>query len=343
MKISVIMPTLNSIEHIESALDGLISQTFKDFELLSVDSGSIDDTINILREHAQKDLRIKIIPTADITPALARNIGIENASGDYIAFCDSDDAMKPNMLETLYETALIDNADIVICDFDMEYPHHTVSNFSKISDACFQLSDDNILEYYYKFCAAPKPNNYIWSRLYKRRFLEDNNIRFQNVRYSEDHLLNLSTLFKTPMITHLEQSLYRYIQHDDSAMRRHIKSTNHGSLFLEGFRAATETLASKPNDISEPILAIYAYTRIKSILFYAWQAKLRDEQTEQAVLVFTSDADVKKHIEMCLRRGYINHYCRIHDLHSRFEDTICQMLQACLDNTALPDMSEVFS
>ena len=155
--------------------------------------------------------------------------------------------------------------------------------------------------------------------------------------------MNLTTLFEKPLIIHLDQSLYCYVQHDNSAMRRHIRKTKHGYLFLEGFRAAAETLKGKQKEISEPILAIYSYTRIKSILFYAWQAKLTDEKTEQEAFAFASDIDVSKHIEACLRKGYINRYCQIHSFSNEVKDTIYGMLQACLDKTSLPDMREVFA
>lgn len=343
MKISVVMPTLNSAKHIKTSLDGLAAQTFKGFELVAVDSGSTDGTADIIRPYSEKKISVRIIFTPGLSPALARNIGIENTMGDYIAFCDSDDYMKPDMLNNLYETARVENADIAVCDFDMAYPDRTIVNFARMSDECLELSGSGITDYYYKFCAAPKPNNYVWSRLYRRGFLRSGNIRFPGTRYSEDHLFNLSALFKTPRVAHISQSLYRYMQHDDSAMRKHIRRTNHGLLFLEGFNKAAEALTDADIGISEPILAIYAYTRVKSILFYAWQAKLPPEDIQNAISVFTSDETVKRHLSLCTECDYIERYCRIHGFSNKWKNTVCAMLRACINNMELPDMSGVFA
>jgi len=343
MKISVIMPTLNSSKRLLYAINSLNEQTVEGFELVVIDSGSTDDTIKVINSHSVDTFPTRVISTPSCTPAQARNIGISHAAGGYIAFCDSDDIMKQDMLKTLYETADAKKADITVCDFDMVYPEQSTECFSQLSDGLIKISSDDITDYYYRFCAAPKPNNYVWSRLYRRKFLTDNSIRFPDVRYSEDHLMNLTTLFHFPRIAHIGKSLYCYIQHDSSAMREHIKRTNHGTLFLTGFQKAMETLIGKPKEVCEPILAIYAYTRIKSILFYAWQAQLSDADTANAVALFTSDDNVRRHLEMCLEHGYIGHYCALHSISGANENTINEMLKACIDSTDLPDMSEVFA
>jgi glycosyltransferase involved in cell wall biosynthesis len=343
MKISVIMPTLDSAKYIATSLDGLAAQTFEDFEVTAVDSGSMDGTIHVLRSYGKKGLPVRVILSPGVSPALARNVGIENSLGDYIAFCDSDDMMKPEMLKILYETAITNSSDIAVCDFDMIYPDRTIEGFARLTGEQYNLPGYGIVDYYYKFCAAPKPNNYVWSRLYKRKFLTENNIRFPSVRYSEDHLFNLFALFNSPRIAHIRQSLYCYTQRDDSAMRKHIRQTNHGLLFLEGFKSAAESLTHQELRISEPILAIYAYTRVKSILFYAWQAKLPEAEILQAISAFVSDDLVKKHLSFCIDRGYISRYCSLHGFSSEWKNTVQSMLRACLDKTALPDMSEKFA
>ena len=343
MKISVIMPTFNAAKYIKTSLDSLMAQSFKDFEVIVVDSGSTDGTVDILSLYNRYGLTMRVIAVPELAPALARNIGIENASGEYLAFCDSDDIMKPDMLKTLFEAALVNDADITVCDFDMVYPDKTIEGFTRLSDERYKLSKDDTVDYYYRFCGAPKPNNYVWSRLYKRSFLLGNNLKFPSTRYSEDHLLNMNALFKSPRILHIGKSLYKYMQYDDSAMRRYIRQTNYGLLFLEGFRKAGETLEDKDKAITEQILAIYAYTRVKSIIFYAWQAKLSNNEILNAVSVFSSDGEVKRHLALCNDRGYIGRYCRLHGFSNEWEKNVRAMLYACIDGSVLPDMSEVFA
>jgi glycosyltransferase involved in cell wall biosynthesis len=343
VKISVIMPTLNSAKYLKASLDSLAAQTFKEFEVLAIDSGSTDETMDIFHSYGNGGVSARLISAPDLSPALARNIGIENAAGEYIAFCDSDDIMRPNMLKTLYEAAVSDKADIAVCDFDMVYPEKTVENFADLSDEKFELSNNDIVDYDYRFCAAPRPNNYVWSRLYKRGFPPGGKLLFPSVRYSEDHLFNLSALLHAPRIVHIGESLYCYMQRDDSAMRKHIRRTNHGLLFLEAFLKASEISAGKDSAITEPILAIYVYTRVKSILFYAWQAKLLEKETLRAVSAFTSNAEVKRNLSLCVDRDYIGRYCRLHGFSGEWEGVVRAMLGACIDGTAPPDMREVFA
>ena len=344
MKLSVVMPTLNSGRKIKGAIDSLAAQTIKDAELIVVDSGSKDDTIDILNTYKHDDMPvIRILSAPDCSPALARNVGIKNAVGDYIAFCDSDDIMKPDMLTAIYSAAVRTSADITVCDFDMLYPERTIKCFSKLSNDEFNPSANGIVDYYFRFSAAPKPNNYVWSRLYGRDFLKRCGVLFPNTRYSEDNLFNLSLLLKEPKITHIGQSLYSYVQHDDSAMRTHIRCINHGLLFLESFRNAADLLRCEDESISEPILAIYAFTRVRSILFYAWQAGLHESDSSSAVAVFTADETVKSYISICLDKDYIGRYCRLHSYSPKWEETIRSMLLACLGRGAMPDMKEVFA
>jgi glycosyltransferase involved in cell wall biosynthesis len=345
MKISVIMPTLDSAKHINTSLESLAAQSFKDFEIIVADSGSTDGTMDIIEAHNRKTHNVRIVPAPGLSPALARNAGIDAALGEYVAFCDSDDFMKPDMLEALSEAAAAGNADIVACDFDMIYPSKTIRGFARMEDGRFELSGKGLADYYYRFCAAPKPNNYVWSRLYRRGFLVYNDIRFPSTRYSEDHLFNLGALLKAPQIVHIGRPLYRYMQYDDSAMRKHMRRGKPGQLFLECFRKARETMAAagRGEAETEPILAIYAYTRIKSIMFYAWQAQIPDAEILDAVSAFASDSEAGRHLALCAERDYIGQYCRLHGFSVDWENTVRTMLRACAGGSALPDMREVFA
>jgi len=251
--------------------------------------------------------------------------------------------MKPEMLSVLYDAATTANSDITVCDFDMAYPEKTIEYFAQLSNGIFEPIASGIVEYYYKFGAAPKPNNYLWSRLYRREFLLNSGIRLPDTRYSEDHLFNLSLLLKNPKIAHVGKSLYRYVQHEDSAMRKHVRASNHGQIFLEAFLNAAKILDGQDSEIVEPILAIYAYTRIKSILFYAWQAKLPEAETTAAIKTFTSNELARESLAVCLHNNYIGHYCKMHGISDESKNTLHSMLNACIGNGEMPDMSKVFA
>ncbi len=117
--VSVIMAAYNTAEYLPTALNSVVSQTYPDWELIAVDDGSMDSSGNILDEWAEKDKRIHVFHTENNGLSAARNVGLKNASGDYIQFLDSDDWLTPTALEEAVSTIEQTNADMVI--FDVYY------------------------------------------------------------------------------------------------------------------------------------------------------------------------------------------------------------------------------
>ena len=119
VKVSVIMPIYNASSYLRPALDSVLDQTLFEIELICIDDGSTDNSLEIIKEYRERDERVRIITETNAGPALARNNGIRRARGEYIAFIDADDFVEPALLETLYELALKDNLDIAICKYDI--------------------------------------------------------------------------------------------------------------------------------------------------------------------------------------------------------------------------------
>ena len=116
-KISVIIPIYNVEDYLPQCLDSVIHQTHENLEIILVNDGSTDSCTKICDEYAAKDNRIKIINQENGGLSVARNTGIRTATGDYIAFIDSDDWIVPNFCEILLITALENNAEMVECGF----------------------------------------------------------------------------------------------------------------------------------------------------------------------------------------------------------------------------------
>lgn len=114
VRISVIIPVYNSEQHLRKCLETLCSQTLQDIEIICVNDCSIDNSFFILQEYAKKDKRIKLIDLKENKgAAVARNIGIESVSGQYLGFVDSDDFVDQNFYEKLYERAVKTDSDVV--------------------------------------------------------------------------------------------------------------------------------------------------------------------------------------------------------------------------------------
>ena len=117
VKVSIITPVYNVEECIERCIDSVINQTYKDFELLLIDDGSKDKSIHIAKSLLEKtDINYKIITQNNSGVSAARNRGIEEASGEYITFLDSDDYVDSRFVELMYKKAETTKCDVVFCD-----------------------------------------------------------------------------------------------------------------------------------------------------------------------------------------------------------------------------------
>jgi len=114
VKISVIMPIYNSEKYLKEAIDSVLNQSFKDFELICINDGSTDNSPEILENYRKKDKRIKIINQKNQGLSAARNKGLKNSEGEFIFFIDSDDYIAKNTLKKLYQNARINDSDIVL-------------------------------------------------------------------------------------------------------------------------------------------------------------------------------------------------------------------------------------
>lgn len=119
--VSVIIPVYNAEKYICECLDSVLAQTFKSIQIIAIDDGSTDKTPQILDEYAKKHENIEVYHQKNAGIAKARQAGYSHAVGNYISWCDADDFMKSNMIETTYSEAESKKADIVICNYSF-YP-----------------------------------------------------------------------------------------------------------------------------------------------------------------------------------------------------------------------------
>lgn len=121
-KISVIIPVYNAEKYLEECLDSIVNQTFQDMEIVIVNDGSTDGSLQMIKKYKSKYDAIKVIDQVNKGVVEARIVGLLNATGDYIGWCDADDFCELNMFEELYRTAVENNADVVSCNYNF-YPH----------------------------------------------------------------------------------------------------------------------------------------------------------------------------------------------------------------------------
>lgn len=176
-KVSVIIPTYNVEQYLQPAMDSVINQTLEDIEIICVDDGSTDNSGKILDQYAAKDSRVKVIHKENGGYGKAMNVGLDNATGEYIGILEPDDYVKPEMFESLYNKAKEFNLDLIksdYCRFE-KLPNGEVKWYPEILDKTnsyynrvINLTED--IEPY-KF-----PMN-TWAGIYKRSYLLEHKIR----------------------------------------------------------------------------------------------------------------------------------------------------------------------
>ena len=117
VKISVVVPVYNAEPFLKEAMESVLNQTFKNFEVLCVNDGSKDNSLEILNDFASKDQRVRIFDKPNGGCGSARNMGLDNVRGEYIYFFDPDDYIDSNTFEKLYDNAISNDSDLVICNF----------------------------------------------------------------------------------------------------------------------------------------------------------------------------------------------------------------------------------
>ena len=134
IKISVIVPVYNTEKYLPKCLDSLVNQTLKDIEIIIVNDGSPDNSQKIIDDYVKKYKNIKAFEKKNGGLSDARNYGIKKASGEYIAFLDSDDYVTVDMYEKMYKKAISQHFDMVVCDLNYVYNDKVVKAYSNIKD-----------------------------------------------------------------------------------------------------------------------------------------------------------------------------------------------------------------
>lgn len=211
--VSVVMPVYNVENFLRKSIESVLAQTYKSFELIIVNDGSPDKSGEIAELYAQKDKRIKVIHKENGGLSDARNIGMENASGKYIYFIDSDDYIEDNLLETCVSLAETKNAEVVIFSFfldlvdmdenniDTQVIKYPYTSYNKVDLKNIELNQ-NILS---MIC-------YAWNKLYNLEFLRKNNFKFtKGLSLVEDIYFNSPVLANVNRLVITDLPLYHYI------------------------------------------------------------------------------------------------------------------------------------
>ena len=230
-KISVIIPVYQVESYLKKCIDTVIEQTYQNIEIILIDDGSKDNCPQICEEYAQKDTRIKVIHKENEGLSEARNVGIENATGEYLFFVDSDDWVDTDILGHLYKIMLDTKSDIVECQYEKAYQERTIAKQEKETVQVIEAKQalENLI--------TESCGNHVvtWNKLYKKEIFSG--IRFPKGKLHEDEFTTYKLLYQANCIAVTSLKLYYYRQRENS-----IITTKFGYKRLDIIQAFEEKL-----------------------------------------------------------------------------------------------------
>lgn len=227
--ISIVMPVYNCEKYLKESLDSILNQTYKNIELICVDDGSTDHSLDILNFYSKKDSRLKVYTQTNQGPSAARNKALDKAQGEYVSFVDSDDFLELNAYEILVECALQEQSwDLIIFG----------GNIVGVKNEYFEDKLTTVFKQY-MYCAqgevvfrekAARP--FLWLHFIKRELFEKpTRIRFdEDINLGEDQIFQFEYIPRAKNVMVIDQKLYNYrMDHNASLMQlynnRKIKKT----------------------------------------------------------------------------------------------------------------------
>lgn len=218
--VSVIVPVYNVEKYLARCLDSIVEQTYQNLEIILVNDGSTDDSGEICRQYAGKDSRIRLFHQENRGQSAARNVGLDNMTGEYIVFVDSDDYISKSFVEILFNAQQKSEAPIVSANYFEVSEENDEADFRAVTL-------DNQITYKYlnrddMFCESGRKNiklqEVVVAKLYKKKIFK--NLRFPVGKIYEDTFLFPKIFWRADTVLYLNSDLYAYRMSPNSTMRR---------------------------------------------------------------------------------------------------------------------------
>ena len=245
-RVSVIVPVYNTRERLFGTLEALRTQNLEDAEFILVDDGSTDDSLEVCRRFADRDPRFRVLTGPNGGVCVARNKGLDVARGEWIAFCDSDDRVRPDIYTTLLDLAEREKADLpsgALCDIGPDETRSGIVDFPIVGDEDVIRGERNVLVrgFYPLLNDTRTVHGYLVICLFRRSLVEARHIRFcPGVTMCEDEMFMLDYLLSTKAIAVVRKDVYDYVRFSASACSVYYRSLDDFKRESNWYRRARE-------------------------------------------------------------------------------------------------------
>lgn len=271
VKISVVIPVYNVEKYLCECIDSVLSQSYRNFEMILVDDGATDHSGEICDTYKYQDSRIRVIHQPNGGLSAARNMGLKNATGEYVYFLDSDDYIVPETFSKLMSVVQKNRADIVFFDADVFFtdcdPDPNVYKYERRKEYLSKNGREMLME----LLSTDEYRTAVPLMIFKRKYLEDNSIAFLEGILHEDELFTFLVYFADGIVAHCHEMLYR--------RRMRAASIMTGASMLKRFKSMLviyDTLENKyrKKEIYGPSADTYIARIVRSVIA---KYKLLDE------------------------------------------------------------------
>lgn len=216
-KFSILIPVYNAAKFLDQTMEGLLNQTFSDIEIVLVNDGSKDNSGEVCDAWAAKDKRVRAYHQKNGGAAAARNTAMDNATGDYIWFVDSDDRLEPDALERISKHLNDDEDHVLVFSYYIVYPDHT--DLVTYDETMTYTGKEGLAEAVYQMDMNLFALTLVWNKVFSRKFIEKNHIRFNtSVGIGEDLIFVADALPHIRSITLMKDILYHYIKRESDSL-----------------------------------------------------------------------------------------------------------------------------
>lgn len=230
-KVSIIIPVYNSEKTLKKCIESVINQTYKNIEILIINDGSKDKSLNIMNEYKNKDERIIVINQKNKGLSGARNTGINNATGDYITFIDSDDYIKPNLVKDTIKIFEEYECDVVRNNYELSYENGKTKLRNEMYEENRIINIEEKKEELIQNILLGKVQSYSWLLTIKREILDKNNLKFdEDIFFMEDIVFIIKLIFCIKNIYFVREPNYFYYQSNENSLtkdtKKYVKNIN---------------------------------------------------------------------------------------------------------------------
>lgn len=241
-KVSIIVPVYNVEKYLRKCLNSLINQTLKDIEIICINDGSTDKSLEILEEYKNRDSRIILLNQENSGQSIARNNGIKKATGEYLGFVDPDDWVDLDYYEKLYNAASTNDTDIAVGGIIR------VTGIKKKKFLNFEketITDNTNLKF--ELCDVPE-KSYVWNKIYKTEKLKEIGLEFEKGIFYEDCIFTPQALFYLGKIATVPNIYYYYLRRGNSTVKQRSEKANADSVYAH--KKANDFIKEHNIDIS---------------------------------------------------------------------------------------------